>query len=109
MLEGNRMKSERARLKTETEIKKEITDYLKAIGYKVYRMQAGFIKKGFQLNSPGTPDLLAIGPRITVWIEVKAADGKLRESQVKEIAEIEEMGQCVLVARSVQELQEYLP
>jgi len=93
---------------SETELKKEITDFLKANGYKVYRMQAGYIKKNVQLCPPGTPDLLAVGPRFTVWIEVKLPGKDLRPEQVRHIADLKGMNQRVLVAHSVFEVQEYL-
>ena len=94
--------------KTETEIKKEISDYLKACGYKVYRMQAGRISKNMHNNEAGTPDLFCVGRHGNCfWVEVKTPTGKLRPAQVEHIADLIERGQFVLVASSIQEVAEY--
>ena len=96
--------------KTETEVKKEITDYLKACGYKVYRMQAGRISKNMHNNEAGTPDLLAVGKHgYSVWCEIKKPGGRLSSIQIDRLAELVERGQNILVADCVDDVARYLP
>ena len=90
---------------TESEIQKQIITYLKLSNYLVFRMNSGKTQYNVQLCPKGTPDLLAISPQgKTLWIEVKTASGKLRESQVKMIADLESRGQKVIIARSVKDV-----
>lgn len=94
-------------LKTETEIQKEIIDYLKSIGFDVYRMNSGR-KGGITLHTPGTPDLMAQRNGLTIWIEVKQPGKKPTKIQLKRHKEITENGFIVIVATSVEETQKHL-
>jgi hypothetical protein len=69
---------------TETQISKRICDYVKGLGHRIYRMNAGRVKvKGgwFNLNEPGTPDLLIIAYGIPCFVEVKKQGEKPTETQ----------------------------
>jgi len=68
-------------------------------------MNSGGTQHNVRLCLAGTPDLLCITKSgKVIWIEVKTATGKLRESQVKMIADLENKGQTVIIARSVKDL-----
>lgn len=88
----------------ESTIQKQITDYLKLRGALVFRMNAGSIKRNVKLAPDGTPDILAILPWKTIWIEVKAGKSKLRKSQELMIKELEMRGQIVIIARSIDDV-----
>ena len=93
--------------KTESEIQKEITDYLKSIGCLVFRMNSGKTQHNVTLCPNGTPDLLVITKTgYTIWIEVKTETGKLRVSQVEMIANLHERKQDICIARSVESVVE---
>jgi ferredoxin-fold anticodon binding domain-containing protein len=93
---------------TESEIQKSIMDYAKAIGCKVFRMNSGYSgRHNVKLCPNGTPDLLIIGRSITLWVEVKDKKGKLSESQIKMHKELRELGQEVLIARSIDDVKIY--
>lgn len=94
--------------KTETEIKKEITDYLKGIGWKVYRMHAGRIIKNMHNNIPGTPDLFAVGDHFTLWIETKKPGKSPTAVQLKEMVDLSARGEHCLCAHSVDEVKAFL-
>lgn len=91
---------------TETDIKREITNYLKSIGYKVKRTQSSRISKRVQACEIGTLDLFVIGwDGVDFWLEIKAEDGKLRASQTREIEDLKARGQTVYIVRSVDEVK----
>lgn len=93
---------------TESEIQKQIIDYLRLSGFIVFRMNSGQAKNNVKLCPPGTPDLFAVGPKGGVWIEVKTESGKLRQAQVDMIAELKRYCQKVTVARSVEDVKIFL-
>ena len=94
--------------KTETEIKKEITDYLKALNYKVYRMPASMIGHKVKGVDPGTPDLFAVGDHFTLWIEVKKPGKRPTEIQVEQMIDLLARGEHCLCADSVEKVTSYL-
>lgn len=92
--------------KTETEIKKEITDFLKMCGYKVLRQHAGRVRHNMHNCEPGTPDIQAIGPENThFFIETKRPGKDLNSNQKKVIPKLREWGHTVYVVHSVDELK----
>jgi len=93
-------------MKLESPIQKEIMDYLNVIGAKVFRLNSGHSGRYNQkLCPPGTPDILACIPKgLTLWIEVKKSDGKRNANQIKMHKELTDLGQIVIVARSVDDV-----
>lgn len=85
-------------------IQKEIIDYCKALGGKVFRMNSGQVRYNVKLSPTGTPDLLAILPNKTLWIEVKKKTGIVSDKQKQMHSELIGLGQCVIVARSVDDV-----
>lgn len=66
----------------ESDIQKEVIDYLKAAGWLVFRMNAGRARMNMHLCPAGTPDLLAVSPRgFYLWIEVKTKKGEISLAQ----------------------------
>lgn len=93
---------------SETEIQKQIIDFLKKKGWLVFRMNAGLVKKGsytFHLSPKGTPDLMAVGPEVLIWIEVKAGKAKPTPEQLEQHAALRVRGQKVVVVWSLDELK----
>ncbi len=89
---------------TESEIQKQIIDYCKSIGGIVFRMNAG--GRGYNIKKPpkGTPDLLIVLDRISLWIEVKTKTGIVSKDQIFMHMELVRMGQNVVVARSLDDV-----
>lgn len=94
-------------MKTETEIKKEISDYLTGIGYKVKRLHAGRVRYNMHNNEKGTLDLVALGMKgEAIFIETKRPGEHLKPSQVDEAVDLVERGFKVIVAWSIESLIE---
>lgn len=93
---------------TESQIQKQIIDYLKLSGYLVFRMNSGKARNNIRLCPPGTPDLLAINGRKNVWIEVKTKNGKLNEDQIYMHDELARRYEKVIVVRSLNDVREYI-
>ncbi len=91
-------------MQTETQIQKEIIDYLELNDALVFRLNSGRAKNNVRLCPSGTPDLLAILPSRVLWIEVKKDKGTLRDSQVFMHNELTSRGQRVIVCRSLEDL-----
>lgn len=89
---------------TETEIQRQIIDYLKASGYLVWRLNSGKAAHNIQLCPPGTPDLFAVGKGCTIWVEVKTPTGKVSERQAQMHDYLTANGQRVIVARCVEDI-----
>jgi len=85
----------------EADIQREIVKALRQLGFIVLRLNAGKTQHNVKLCEPGTPDLLAIGHEVTLWIEVKAPGGKLRDTQVEMHKQLRKRGQLVAVCDSV--------
>jgi hypothetical protein len=100
-LEGEQMR--------EAEIQNQIIEYLQLRGGKVYRMNAGRARNNVRMSEAGTPDLLAIFPEgKTIWVEVKTPKGKLSEEQLRVHCQLTSYGQRVIVARSVEDVEQEL-
>lgn len=92
---------------TESELQKMIIDTLKAMGGIVFRMNSGRSgRNNVKLCPAGTPDILAVLPHKTLWIEVKAKGGKLRQSQEEMHAQLQQRGQTVIAAYSLDDVLE---
>ena len=90
---------------TESAILKDIISLIKLHGGLVMRMNTGFSgRHNIKLMPPGTPDILAILSSGVLWIEVKTEKGKLRPEQVKMHKELRNLGQRVIVARSINDV-----
>lgn len=96
--------------RTETPIKKEITDYLRnACNYKAYRMHAGRISKNMHNNESGTPDLFVVADNgFCFWVETKASGKKPSKIQLEQFADLQSRGQLVLVADCLEDVIEFL-
>lgn len=92
---------------TETEIQKQIIDYLRLHNYIIFRMNSGSARNNIKLCPSGTPDLLAVG-RKTIWIEVKTPTGKLRESQIEMHEKLTKCNQTVIIARSIDDIKDII-
>ncbi len=94
---------------TESEIQKDIIQYLKSIDCMVFRMNSGYIRKNVKLSPPGTPDLLVITKSgIVIWIEVKTETGQLNAKQEIMHLKLLKHKQIVFVCRSVDDIKEKL-
>ena len=93
---------------TESQIQKQIIDYLKLSGYLVFRMNSGKARNNIRLCPPGTPDLLAINGRKNIWIEVKTKNGKLNVDQIYMHGELARLREKVIVARNLDDVKEYV-
>jgi len=85
---------------SETDIRKQITDYLRLLGWFVYYNLQGL---GCY---PGLTDLVAIKNGFVVFIEVKKPIGSQSQKQKDFQADIERSGGCYVVARSIDDLGE---
>jgi len=94
--------------KLESEIQKEILDWLRAAGYKAWKNYLGplLIGGGVRARNPnaGQPDIYGIfknRPGKMFAIEIKSYLGKLSEEQRREILDLENSGVFVIAARSL--------
>ena len=99
--------------KSETEIQREVLDYLKLRNIPANRNNAGKVKKGshwINLGKGGWPDVIACLPPsgFFLGVEIKKPGEELSEKQVEVKAEIEQANGIVIVVTSVEELAEKL-
>jgi len=95
----------------ESQIQKQIVDYLKASGFFVIRNYMGPIHVyGRDIIRPnpnaGMPDLMAIKAGLTHFIEVKTKTGKLSDKQKQWIEKAYRAGLLVHVFRSLDDCKE---
>ena len=93
---------------TESEIQKQIIDYCTAKGALVFRMNAGSRNYNNKQAPKGTPDLFVVKKPVAVWVEVKTPTGKVSEVQEKMHDRLRELGQRVIIARSVEDVMREL-
>lgn len=96
----------------EGKISKQIQDHLRAMGWKVMRLNSGVVRvRGGMLHGcpKGTPDILAFdrSGRL-LWLEIKAAMGKPSPEQHEFAVWAKESQHRYLLVRSVEELHEFL-
>lgn len=87
---------------TETDIMRQIREYLQWHGWYVIRNQQSLG------SHPGLSDLTAIRAGRVLWIEVKTAKGKLSKAQEKFKQCIEMAGGEFVLARSIEDIEQYL-
>ena len=91
----------------ESDIQRDIIIGLRAFGFKVYRMNAGYIRKNVKLAEDGTPDLLvALDKGRSMWIEVKQPGKLPTDKQLQRHAELRALGHKVIVAYCVEDVIE---
>lgn len=99
--------------RTETDIKKEITSYLRNRGYTVHRMNSGKVKvkNGWlELCEKGTPDLLVLGKdKFIMWIETKKPGEKASQDQLKKIDYYITLGHNAIIADCLQDVIDFMP
>jgi Holliday junction resolvase len=96
----------------ESEIQRQIIEYLQLKGFLVFRMNAGTVRKGnhhIRLAPAGTPDLLCIRHGYQVWLEIKTSDGKTSAEQDDMHAVLNMHLQKVYTVRSVEEVEKIIP
>lgn len=95
----------------ESDIQRGIKQYLQMRGFKVSKIMQG------PLSELGIPDLWCIGiihknsefdHFYQFWCEVKTPTGKMSKHQIKFKADVEALGGTVLIARSIEDIEEYL-
>lgn len=93
----------------ESDIQKQILEYLKAKGYLVWRNYVGPVLQGnkrFTKNPmAGLPDILGIcrnRPGVLFGIEVKTEEGVLSEKQKNWILDLKSHGALVFVADNIE-------
>lgn len=95
----------------EAEIKTQICEYLTRSNVFYMKLNSGMVKSGARyiyLCPTGTADLiLFLGERVA-WIEMKQLKGVQRKSQVEFQAKVEAAGHPYLVARSVEDVANWL-
>jgi len=92
---------------TESEIQRQIIAELRQRGAFVLRnnsSRGGRQRRSF--NEPGTPDLFVVEPGRAYWVEVKTPTGQISRDQERVHEWLERMGQEVIIARSVEDVQE---
>ena len=85
----------------ESSIQKKIKTFLELRGFKVYKINDRF--------RSGIPDLYAIRAGKSIWIEVKRPGEQPTKLQQYEIDQLRDAGAAVTVARSVEDVQPWLP
>ncbi len=83
----------------EKEIRKEITDYLKLMGFFVWWNLQGL---GCY---PGLPDLIAVKDGIHLCIEVKTKTGRISSNQKRFQEQIEKAGGHYIIARCYEDVK----
>lgn len=95
----------------EAPIKLEIQQWLEGAGYFWLRLQSGKVKvRGgyMQLCPEGTADIVVFPANVICWIETKKVDGKQRPAQIEFEAKAKAAGHRYLVARSLDEVRDFL-
>lgn len=86
----------------ESDVKKQIKDYLTLTGWCHYPNMAGIG------SEPGLSDRTALKNGITLWIEAKSPTGKQSDDQIKFEKNIKENKGHYVLARSVEDLDNYI-
>ena len=95
----------------ETELQKEILQYLKLRNIFCWRNNAGLIIKGrvIQMSPAGSPDIVGVLPDGRfLGIEVKLPGKNLNDKQVEFLAKLKDNHAFVIVAHSVEEVAKHL-
>lgn len=89
---------------SEADIQRDIIEVLRLRGAIVFRMNAGRGRYNQHLAPPGTPDLLVVEPHRRYWIEVKTPKGVVSLDQQAMHDALENYGEEVIVARSIEDV-----
>ena len=84
---------------TESDIRKQIRDYLRIRGYLVL-----YFLQGLGCY-PGLSDMCAIKDGQTLWLEIKKPGGKLSEKQIEFKRQIEAHGGTYIVVTGFEDLK----
>ena len=90
---------------SEADIQRQIIEFLKLRGGIVFRMNAGRGRQNQHLCPVGTPDLLAVLPHATFWVEVKDMKGKVTDEQEAMHKRLRDCGHNVIIARSIDDIE----
>ena len=94
---------------TETEIQKDIMDYLKLKGIKAWRNNSGQARYNIKLAPNGTPDIIGYLPNGKfLGIEVKKPKKKLSPDQELWHSQAILAGCVIITARSVDDVMEVI-
>ncbi|HEX9951232.1 MAG TPA: hypothetical protein VGB53_05645 [Rubricoccaceae bacterium] len=85
---------------TEKQVQRDIVVFLGLLGYLV----SDFSQPRASMQTPGIPDLHAMGHGHALWIEVKTAKGVVSPAQAAWHDAARAAGQTVVVARSAADL-----
>ena len=96
----------RASLVPEAAIQHAISDWLYLAGIPHAVTDAAVVPGEHPRVTPGWPDITGCWAGTFVAIEVKRADGQLRDEQRAVLGELEAAGAIVIVARSVEDVVE---
>lgn len=96
----------------ESAIQSHIMQYMTKKGWYVQRQNSGMVKSErggmVRLAPVGTPDLLCIKDGRILFIEVKNEKGKVTELQQQKMEELRGYGAECIVARSIEDVENYL-
>ncbi|WP_348269725.1 hypothetical protein P8936_16380 [Edaphobacter paludis] len=96
---------------SEAEVKLAVQKWLEKAGYFWLRIQSGKVRvrRGYmQLCPEGTADIVVFDRNATCWIEMKTESGKQRPAQVEFEAKAKAAGHRYIVARSLDEVRDFL-
>jgi hypothetical protein len=112
---GQRVGVRRQRHTPEGVILKQILDGLRALGVPAYRLSVGAFhmehegrRRFVKMGTPGLPDVMALIPGAVLFIEVKAARGKLSPAQVDFRNQCLRTHNLHVVARSLDDVVPFL-
>jgi hypothetical protein len=92
----------------ESDVQRQILDYLALKGIFHYRNNSGAFKRDdghfYRFGALGSPDIICVINGQYVGIEVKAPKGKLRASQVELQKNLEAAGGRYILARSLDDV-----
>jgi hypothetical protein len=84
----------------ESKLQNYVKKYYENGGRMVYKTMGGFVKGANYTAAPGWPDLMVFGAGEKMFfIECKNETGKLRDTQIVRIFELQRMGYLVIIAR----------
>jgi len=97
----------------ESAIQKQILDYIRRLGFYAWKNNNTGIfdpkRKVFRtVETKGVSDIIAIKNSLVLFIEVKTEKGVQSDSQKEFQAEIEKHGGIYILARSIEDVSEWL-
>ena len=98
-------------MKPEAQVSRYVTEFLKTVGFGFYSLEQGYRKeRGGTRQTPGLPDMIAIGHGTCLMLELKAPgrEKNLSDAQVFFQALCQANGVPHVVASSTQDVFDYL-